>query len=58
MKLEDQKNILKNKILYGSYYQENNYIEQHKPSRAYRTYVKEVKSDFSRKPGTNEEVVK
>lgn len=55
MKLQDQKNILKNRILQGSYYQDSKYIEQQKPSRAYKTYVKEVKSEYTRNPNNEHE---
>ena len=48
MKLEEEKNQLKNRHLYGAYYQDKKYAKEFKPSRAYATYVKGVKSEFSR----------
>lgn len=56
-KLEDEKNILKNRILQGSYYQDNKYVEDYKPSRAYKTYVKSVKSEWHRNPNNENSVV-
>eukprot|EP00347_Sterkiella_histriomuscorum_P008009 403346715 len=56
-KLQNEKNQLKSRILYGSYYQDSKYAENYKPSRAYRTYVKEVKSEWSRNPKNENSVI-
>lgn len=47
---------MKNRHLLGSYYQDNKYNGEFKPSRAYKTYVKGIKSDWNRNP--NNEVAK
>ena len=50
MKLAEEKNKLKNRHLLGSYYQDTKYAPEFKPSRAYRTYVKGIKSEWNRNP--------
>ena len=50
MKHSEDKNLLKNRVLYGSYYQDQKYVEKCKPSRAYKTYVKETKNEWNRNP--------
>jgi hypothetical protein len=50
LKLAEEKNKIKNRQLLGALYQDNKYCVEHKPSRAYRTYVKGVKSEWNRNP--------
>jgi hypothetical protein len=50
VKLAEEKNKIKNRQLLGAFCQENKYINEFKPSRAYRTYVKGVKSEWNRNP--------
>lgn len=49
-KLAEEKNRLKNRHLLGAFMQDIKYCPEHKPSRAYRTYVKGVKSEYNRNP--------
>jgi hypothetical protein len=48
--LQEEKNRLKNRQLLGAFYQDTKYAPEFKPSRAYRTYVKGVKSEWNRNP--------
>ena len=41
---------MKNRQLLGSYYQDSKYGGDFKPSRAYKTYVKDIKSEWNRNP--------
>ena len=46
----EEKNILKNKVLYGSYYQEQKYVDKVKPSENFKHYKKDIKSEWNRNP--------
>ena len=50
VKLAEEKNKLKNRQLLGAYMQDSKYVQEFKPSRAYRMYVKGVKSEWNRNP--------
>ena len=52
-KLQDQKNLLKNRVFYGSFYQNGQkYVPEVKASvDQYSSYQKDIKSEWSRKQG-------
>lgn len=51
VKFNEEKFTLRNKVFYGSYMQqgEQKYVSEHKPSRAYTTYMKGQQTQWSRK---------
>lgn len=49
-RVSDDKYVLKNRILYGSHYQDQKYVDKIQPSRAFKTYVKDVKNEWNRNP--------
>ena len=45
----DEKFRLRNDIFYGAHMQDQKYVKEQKPSRAYVTYMKGQKNEWSRK---------
>ena len=48
-KIEEEKTVLRSRILLGSYTQDQKYVEKTKPSQMYRTYEKGERSEWHRK---------
>lgn len=49
-KFADEKYLLKNRVFYGSHYQDQKYVDKVQPTTAYKTYKKDVKNEWNRNP--------